>query len=205
LPNFTPVESESDTRKYLGKFYRPDEKIILFVGRASYEKGIFVLLDAVRYIKHNCRIVIITKGPLLEKIEKKVFSMSKNVELIPGLPYDKTKEYYARAIAVVIPSVWLENFCLVGLEAYANMKPVVASKIGGIQDWLVDNKTGYFFKMGDSKDLALKIDAILSNLENSEQMGYEGYRRVSEYYNRDLYLGRLVEIYKRTIEKFNNR
>ena len=202
LPNFTPILPEQEVRRFVQTHFDPDEKIVLFVGRASYEKGVQVLADACNYLRSKCKVVIITAGPLLEEVQKKALAYSGKIEVIPGLSYDETRKYYAMSSVIVIPSVWLENFCLVGLEAYANMKPVIGSRIGGIQDWLKDNETGWFFEPGNARDLAAKIDHALADPERLGAMGRAGYDRVCQYYNEKLYLSRLLEIYDKAIHRY---
>ena len=155
-------------------------------------------------MKSKCKIVIITAGPLLDEIKSQALAYSGLLEVIPGLSYEETRKYYARSSVVVVPSVWLENFCLVGLEAYANMKPVIGSRIGGIQDWLKENETGWFFEPGNARDLAQKIDQALANPEKLEAMGRAAYERVCKYYNGKLYLSRLLAIYEKGIKRFNS-
>lgn len=203
LPNSTPIQPISEIREFVAKHHDPKERIVLFVGRASYEKGIHVLVESCRYLRSDCKIVIITAGPLLEEIKQQAAEFGDRIEVIPGLSYEETRVYYARASVVVIPSVWLENFCLVGLEAFANMKPVIGSRIGGIRDWMKEGETGWFFEPGNSKDLAAKIDKAFESKERLQAMGESAYRRVQTYYNQDLYTFRLLEIYSKGIEYFN--
>ncbi|WP_031482050.1 glycosyltransferase family 4 protein [Maridesulfovibrio frigidus] len=203
LPNFTPIQPASQVRKYIRQHSDASERMVLFVGRASYEKGIHILIEACKHITCKCKIVIITAGPLLDEIIDQAKPFSDKIEIIPGLPYEQTREYYARASVVVVPSVWLENFCLVGLETYANMKPVIGSRIGGIIDWLKDGETGWTFNPGDPKDLAAKIDLAFEDPKNLHKIGEAAYERVMTHYNQELYTARLVNIYKRGIKRFN--
>lgn len=202
LPNFTPTRPMSEVREFVTKYYNPSERIVLFVGRASYEKGAHVLIESCRHLRSTCKIVIITAGPLLDEIQSRAAEFGDRIEVISGLTYEETRIYYARASVVVIPSVWLENFCLVGLETFANMKPVIGSRIGGIQDWMKDGETGWFFEPGDPKDLAIKIDKAFESEDRLHKMGEAAYQRVQMYYNQDLYISRLLEIYSKGIEYF---
>jgi glycosyltransferase involved in cell wall biosynthesis len=202
LPNFTPIRHKTEVEEFLRKHFNPEEKIVLFVGRASYEKGIRVLVDACKYLKSKCKVVIITAGPLLEDIKAQALAYHGLIEVIPGLSYEETRKYYARSSVIVIPSVWLENFCLVGLEAYANMKPVIGSRIGGIKDWLKENETGWFFEPGNARELAKKINQALENPLQLQQMGKAAYERVCNYYNGEKYISRLIEIYQNGIQKY---
>jgi len=202
LPNFTPLRSEATAKAFVRRHYDPSERIALFVGRASYEKGLGVLLNAVKYLKSNCKVVLVTAGPELEDIQRQAAAYNDRVKVIPGLPYKETRRWYARASVVVVPSVWLESFCLIGLEAYANMKPVIGSRIGGIKDWLKDGQTGWFFKPGNAKQLAARIDQAMADPKKTEAMGLAGYRRAKEYYSKEQYLPRLLRIYERAISAF---
>ncbi|HJP18768.1 MAG: hypothetical protein CMD96_06040 [Gammaproteobacteria bacterium] len=205
LPNFTPVSNEVEVKHFLQKYFKPEKKIVLFVGRASFEKGIHVLVDACKYLKSKCKVVIITAGPLLEDIKAKASKYNGLIEVIPGLSYEETRKYYARSSVVIVPSVWIESFCLIGLEAYANMKPVIGSRIGGIMDWLKDGETGWFFEPGNAKELAEKIDQVLENPQRSQEMGKAAYERVCNYYNEKIYISRLIEIYQKGIQIYRER
>ena len=205
LPNFTRIKSRAETEAFVENYYREEDvPIVLFVGRASYEKGAHVLIESCRYILSQCKVVLITAGPMLEELQERASEFEEMVKIIDGLSYDETRKWYARASCIVVPSVWLENFCLVGLEAYANMKPVIGSRIGGIQDWLRDGETGWLVEPNDPKDLARLIDTALGDLTELREMGRNAYERVCEYYNQDLYLSRLLTIYSKTIDKYRS-
>ncbi|MDF1594083.1 MAG: glycosyltransferase family 4 protein, partial [Desulfobacterales bacterium] len=199
LPNFTPVRPESEVSGFVQKHFNPQKKMVLFVGRASYEKGVQILVDACAYLKTKCKVVIITAGPLLDEIKSRIPAYAGQLEVIPGLSYEETRKYYARSSVVIVPSVWLENFCLVGIEAYANMKPVIGSRIGGIKDWLKEGETGWFFEPGNARELADTIDHAFADTERLKMMGKAAYDRVCRYYTKELYLSRLLAIYQRGI------
>ena len=129
-------------------------------------------------------------------------NLEQTIKIHGALSYDETRKFYAKADAVIIPSVWIESFCLVGLEAMANMKPVIGSKIGGIKDWLLDGKTGYHFEAGNATELAQKIDCLLTDKDSAAKMGINGYERVKQYYNKKIYINSLTNIYRKAGEKF---
>ncbi|MBF0231824.1 MAG: glycosyltransferase family 4 protein [Desulfamplus sp.] len=203
LPNFTPVRPENEIKKFLENYSAPEEKIVLFVGRASYEKGAQVLIDACSHLKGKCKLVIITAGPLLKEIKMKASVYGGLIEVIPGLSYEETRKYYAKSSVVIVPSVWIENFCLVGLEAFANMKPVIGARIGGIKDWLKEGETGWFFEPGNPQDLSEKIDNALADADRLREMGKAAYERVVKYYNGEIYIDRLLKIYQKGIQRYS--
>ncbi|MBI5643014.1 MAG: glycosyltransferase family 4 protein [Deltaproteobacteria bacterium] len=202
LPNFTRTFDFDEVISRLDQFDKPDENSILFVGRASFEKGIDYLLEAVAMLKIPFKLYLVTGGPAIADVHEKIkkLNLSDKVE-VPGVQsYEKTRDYYAMADVVVVPSVWIESFCLVGIEAMANAKPVVAFRTGGIPDWLADGQTGYLAECRNVEDLADKIERVLRDKEEARALGIMGYRRVQEKYTMDVYLPRLLNIYESAIE-----
>ncbi len=203
LPNFTklePLEKVLERNKRLAK---QSENSIVFVGRASYEKGIAQLLEAVRLITTPYKLYLITGGPEIPAVYEKIkeLGLSEKVTVLGPLSYEETKNYYSMSDVVVVPSVWIESFCLVGIEAMANAKPVVAFKTGGIPDWLVDGETGLLAECGNIPELASKIETILTQKEVEKQYGLAGYKRASELFCKEVYLQQLMNIYMKAIEK----
>ncbi len=207
LPNFTRTFDLDEVKGRSKEFDKPDENSILFVGRASFEKGILYLLEAAALLKIPFKLYLVTGGPDMAKVHEKIktLGLEDRVE-VPGIQsYKKTRDYYAMADLVVIPSVWIESFCLVGIEAMANAKPVVAFRTGGIPDWLEEGKTGYLVKSRDVKELAEKITKVLKDKKKARAMGLAGYKSVQEKYTMKNYLPRLMKIYSDAIEAKKHR
>jgi glycosyltransferase involved in cell wall biosynthesis len=203
LPNFTSIEPLEKVVERNRRLMKPGENSIVFVGRASYEKGIAQLLEAVKLLTVSYKLYLITGGPELPAVYGKIkeYGLEKNVFVLGPLSYEETKNYYSLADVVVVPSVWIESFCLVGIEAMANAKPVVAFRTGGIPDWLAERETGLLAGVGNIPELASKIETILSNKDMAKQYGLAGYKRASERFCKKVYLARLLEIYKKAVEK----
>lgn len=202
LPNFTKTFNFDEVMQRNEKYDNPEENSILFVGRASFEKGIDYLLEAVATINIPFKLYLVTGGPAISEVYSKIeqLNLSSKVEVLGILSYGKTRDCYAMADVVVIPSVWIESFCLVGVEAMANAKPVVAFQTGGIYDWLVDGKTGYLAECRNIEDLANKIKMILKDKAKAKEMGICGYHRVQEKYNINTYLPGIMNIYNNAIQ-----
>ncbi|MFH1903481.1 MAG: glycosyltransferase family 4 protein [Candidatus Omnitrophota bacterium] len=207
LPNFTRTYDLTDVLERNARLARPNENSIVFVGRASYEKGIDYLLEAVALLKIPFRLYLITGGDYMPLVYKKIrdLKLKDKVEAPGILSYEKTRDYYSMADVVVVPSVWIEPFCLVGIEAMANAKPVVAYRTGGIPDWLVDGQTGLLAECRNAANLAEKIENLLLDKDKAKAYGLAGFKRVQEKYNKDVYLANLLKIYKNAIDVGNNR
>jgi glycosyltransferase involved in cell wall biosynthesis len=113
--------------------------------------------------------------------------------------YADTARYYAAADVVLVPSVWFETFCLVGIEAYSHMAPVIATRVGGIKDWCVDGETGFLVDVFDEAALADRIERLLGDPALRERFGRNGFRRVQHLYSEDVYFERLYGLYERVI------
>ena len=201
LPNFTVTHELFEVQERNKKYSVPEENSLVFVGRASYEKGLTFLLEAVSRLKVPFKLYLVTGGPEMPVVYQKIKELKlEDRVILPGvLSYEETRKYYNKAALVVVPSVWLESFCLVGLEAMANAKPVVAYKTGGISDWLLDGSTGLLAECGNIPELAEKIEFLLKNKETAVSFGLNGFNRVKELYSKEVYIPRLIEIYKETI------
>jgi glycosyltransferase involved in cell wall biosynthesis len=203
IPNCTslpPLEKELQDKQHNNK---PGENSILFVGRASYEKGLHFLVNALPKLRNDFKLYILTAGdyynqkiaPLVEKL-----NLESQVEVRFNTSYQDTARFYSMADLVVVPSIWFETFCLIGIEAYSHATPVVATRTGGIKDWCKDGETGYLVDIFDEDALASRIDQLLDDPEKAKQFGLNGYQRVQEHYSEDIYYRRLRALYEKVIQ-----
>ena len=77
-------------------------------------------------------------------------------------PHSQVQAYIQAADVLLCPSLWEEAAGLVNLEAQACGLPVIASRVGGIPEHVVDEHTGLLFTPGDSADLAAKLDRFIN-------------------------------------------
>jgi len=147
-------------------------KIILFVGRLSEQKGIQYLIKSIPSINKkikNIKLLIVGEGAYkrgLMKIIKKL-NLINEVEFKGALPRNELTDYYNLADAVVMPSLagkaGTEGQGLVLLEAMTCGKAVIGTDIGGIKDIIKDGKNGLLVKQKDSTELANKIVNLIND------------------------------------------
>lgn len=65
--------------------------------------------------------------------------------------------------ALIVPSIWFENFSLVTQEAFLFGVPVIASDIGALRELVEDGKNGLLFRVGDAADLRSKVEYLVRN------------------------------------------
>lgn len=174
---------------------KKDEEYILYFGRLSEEKGIDVLIDAVKNAKSNVKLKITGEGQMLESLKLKVQNERiKNIEFAGFKSGEELKNIIANSLFIVVPSVWYENPASVIYEAMALGKPVLGSRIAGIPELVRDNKTGILFEMGDYKDLSNKIDYMLQNRDLVDTMGKEA-KKLADNFRFENHYKEIMEVY----------
>ena len=172
LDLFRPMDKAA-ARQRLG--FDEDESIVLYVGRFDPIKGIDRLLEAMARLKHlkRMRLAIIGgDGPAtpeyqnLRKLCGK-FGIQKSVHFVGRVEQNQLPPYYSAADALVVPSYY-ESFGLVGLESLACGTPVVATRVGAMEDIIEEGKTGHVVADLTPRGLADSIEKIISNPAGSK-------------------------------------
>ncbi|WKV10064.1 glycogen synthase [Thermoanaerobacterium sp. CMT5567-10] len=187
------------------KKYGIDGRYILFVGRISRQKGIIHLIDAVKYLPQDVKVVLCASSPDTEEIK---MEMEEKVKLYPNIIWiDKmvTKEeiieLYSNAEVFVCPSVY-EPFGIINLEAMACNTPVVASATGGIKEVVVDGETGFLVEPGNPEDLAEHIKKLLDDRGLAATFGANGRKRVEEMFSWESIAKKTYDMYNNVIENY---
>jgi glycosyltransferase involved in cell wall biosynthesis len=102
----------------------------------------------------------------------------------------------SEASAIVVPSEWYENCPMSVLEAMAYGKAVVASRIGGIPELVVDGETGVLFEPGDAYELRSRISRLMDDPSLRARMGAAGRVRVEKQFSVDKHNANLLETYR---------
>ena len=161
------------------------KKQIVFCGRLVKNKGIFLLLKAMKdvLIKHsNIKLVIIGSGPLKKKLIEfiKKQNLMENVEFTDWVPDIKdVARIYNESLIFVMPS-FNEGGPRVTLEAMACEVPVISTKVGIMEELLIDGKNGLFIDW-DPKDIAEKITYLYENEDVRKKIAYEGRKSVQHF------------------------
>lgn len=133
---------------------------LVFLGRVAQEKGIGVLLEAIRLVRTKVELEIYgirTEGDRGERIEVRG---NARIRWLQPVKPEQVVETIQKYDALVVPSVWLETGPLVVLEAFAAGVPVIGSRLGGIAEMVRDGVDGLLFHPGNPADLAEKLDQL---------------------------------------------
>ena len=165
----------------------------LFVGRLSPEKGVDVLARAASEIS-GLQLRVAGTGPA-----EYALNGVPGVERLGALAEARVREEMSGAIALVLPSIWYENFPRTLVEAFACGLPVIASRIGALAELVEDGVTGLLFTSGDAPDLASKIRWALASPDKMAEMGRTARARFEEKYTPERNYVQLLEIYSAAI------
>jgi len=175
----------------------------LFVGRISEQKGIFQLLEAARALPAGVQLVLCASSPdtpeLLARLEAAVAGRPEIRWINAMLPVPEVVQLYSHAAVFVCPSIY-EPFGLINLEAMACGTPVVASRVGGIPEVVVDGETGRLVEPGDVAALGQALREALADPELARRMGEAGRRRVEAQFSWDRIADRTMTVYRDAIE-----
>jgi glycosyltransferase involved in cell wall biosynthesis len=192
VPNYVP-----DTKKH----DLPRENYFLYVGRLSGEKGIHTLLEAFRQLP-QVSLVIIGDGPEMSFVQDQ--SKAHDNIVVAG---KKTKaevmDFMSRCRALVFPSVCYEGLPFTILEAFSTGTPVIASRLGSMQEMIQDGYNGLHFRPNDPEDLK---NCILKFNGAAPDQQFNRHARLTyeEKYHPEAHYSAIMAIYQNVIDERRN-
>ena len=171
---------------------------VTFIGRIDRYKGVDYLMHALAQLSMPFRCSVIGDGAFLPRCKElsHKLGIADRVDFTGWLARDKLAEHLTTSSMLVVPSISPEAFGLIGLEAMACSKPVVAFDVGGISDWLRDGINGYLVPVKRADLLAQRIDALLRDRRKAIAMGAEGSRIVNTYFSKESHFEHLTSVFE---------
>jgi glycosyltransferase involved in cell wall biosynthesis len=151
----------------------PDEPFVLFVGDVTEDKGAWHLAETYRLLDRPPPLVVIGRCYLDELAERP------ELRILGSWPHELAIEAVRRCLFTVAPSLWPEPFGLVALEAAAAGKPIVASRIGGLEDIVADGETGMLVPPGDRGALRSALTELIEDEGSRRRLGEAARRRAA--------------------------
>jgi glycosyltransferase involved in cell wall biosynthesis len=168
-------------------------KGLLFVGRLSVEKGVTTLARAAALLP-DAQLRVAGDGP-----EASVLDGVVGVTRLGSQSGEVVRDEMSRAAALVVPSIWYENFPRTIVEAFACGLPVIASRIGALADIMRDGTTGLLFEPGNHRDLADKMAWALAHPEEMGALGRNARVQYEAEFSAEVNYRRMMEIYREAI------
>ncbi len=198
-----------ETSRFNGEAMAPrddlDPGFVFYAGRLSHTKGVPHLVRAMADLPEASRpkLVIAGDGHARDETESAIAAcgLEEQTELLGWCEGEELSWLYENCSMLVVPSLWDEVFGIVGLEAMAARKPVVAYDVGGISEWLVDGETGYLVPPKDEARLGARIQELLANPDRATRMGENGYARFKDHFTVREQAQNLRSVYETAIER----
>jgi len=183
----------------LARFAAPPEGGggFLYLGRLSPEKGVEVLIEAVGRLPRT-RLQVAGDGPLRPALERLAEERAPGrVKFLGRLSREEAARALACCEALVLPSVCLEVAPLALLEAAAAARAVVASRVGGVPEWVDDGETGLLVPCAEVEPLAEALAALADSPQRARRLGEQARERARRRYDPAVHCDTLEGVYRR--------
>jgi len=146
------------------------------------------------------KLIVIGTGPDLEFLKEQVSILGlKDQVRFLGYQADPNP-YYGFMDILCVPSLQ-EGFGLVAVEAMFHHLPVIATKVGGLKDIVVEEKTGYLINPNSPGELAFKLRLLVQDSDLRSILGLNGYQRARDNYSTSNYVSNVEGLYNKLLEE----
>jgi glycosyltransferase involved in cell wall biosynthesis len=170
--------------------------VVLVVAQLISEKGIDVVLKALRKLPTRIVLWIVGDGPEGGRLRELCKALSLETRVCFFGYQVNVSPYLQAADCLVCPSVWAEAAGLVILEGLACGLPVIGSAVGGIPQFIQDGRTGFLFPAGDDIQLAERIGRLEGDPEACKRMGLKARSVAVERFSPEKRIGGYLELYR---------
>jgi glycosyltransferase involved in cell wall biosynthesis len=185
-PNFVSVSPD---------MIRPDAGYFLFAGRLTEEKGVRTLLEAWRRSPPPADLRIAGGGPL-EPVVRHAAETIPGVRYLGRLTRENLLSEVGAASALILPSEWYEGLPTIVLEAFGCGRPVLAARVGALEEIVSEGATGVFFPPGDSDGLAALVRWAAGHADDLARMGANAREEYQRRYTAEVNYPQLIDIYR---------
>ncbi len=187
LPNGIKLKKFKKNPKAAARFKKqfkipPNKKIILYLGRVSFEKRLDVLLHAFSIIENDDRLLLVAgDGPYLGNLKKLAKALGiKNIKFTGFLRNEQIHGAYACADIFASPSD-TETFGLTFVEAMHTGLPVIGVRMLGAKELIKNGKTGLLVKPGSARAFARAMEGLLKKRRLCARLGKNAHKQAKAY------------------------
>ena len=206
LDKFEGIERDYDLRR---QYAMDNEKIILYVGRLVYEKGVQNLIGAMPKILenyHDSKLVICGRGGMMDELKQEAHNLGidEKVYFVGYCDAAKVQKMYINADIAVFPSTY-EPFGIVALEGMLSGTPTVVSDVGGLNEIVEHGVTGMKSYAGNSNSIADSVLALLYDQDLCNRVSSKAIEVVKEKYNWNVIAQSTFKTYEKAISKSKSK
>ena len=200
---------DTDNERIRKQFVEPDSRMIFFVGRLVYEKGVQTVIEAMPMVLRefpDLRFLVAGTGPHARALQVMIeeLGLGEKIKLLGFVDSEKLVKFYKCADITVVPSIY-EPFGMVVLEAMVAGSPVIVADTGGLKEIVVHEETGLCFKPGNPESLAQAMIRVLSDAELARRLTADAQRFIGEKYNWGRIARHTMEVYQRSMKEYEYR
>ncbi len=176
-----------DTGRFRGIVRTEDRQRVRFsfLGRLGRHKGVQTIIEALPALadKDQVFINLVGEGESRPQLEARVreIGWESSVKFWGKIDHSQIESVYRETDVLILPSVWPENQPVSIMETMAAGIPVIASRMGGIPEFVEDGVTGCLFEAGNAEQLAEKMKKFVLDRSKISGFGARGLDKVSRY------------------------
>lgn len=196
-----------------GKSDKQEDIMFTFAGRLEKTKGILTLLDAFQLLMQrnpNIQLVIVggdkkdvdcdTFLPNKKELLEAIRGIEGNVWFVGPKSQEELAQIFHRSTAVVVPSYY-ESFGMVAAEAQACGTPVIASKVGGLNDIILDGHTGFHVEPKNAEQLSNVMYKLSKNKRLVKKVGKQAAKYSQKVFDWRKIAKQIIQTYERLVKK----
>lgn len=212
IPNGIEQESFKNSKevsKLKSRYVERNERMVFFVGRLVYEKGVQTVIDAMPLIMNqygNVKFIVAGTGPHMRQLEDHAseLGLADRISFLGFIPQDKLISFYNAADLTVVPSLY-EPFGMVALESMCANTPCIVADTGGLSEIVIHEGTGLKFTPGDAQSLADAIIRVLRDDELRMKLTKDAANLLGEKYSWTNISRKTEEVYRRAAKEYEYR
>ncbi len=177
IPYFLPTPPK--TLENFQKEKVNERPFFLFVGRLEKIKGLQNIIPIFKE-KQNYDLLIAGDGEYMENL-KDLASDSPNIKFLGRVEQNRLRNLYRDAIAVIVPSICLETFGIIIIEAFSMKTPVIVNNLGALPEVIEDSRGGFIYNT--PSELVEALESLAKKPELRNELGNNGYSAFLKYWN----------------------
>ncbi len=179
-----------------------ERRVVLIAGRLTREKGLRPMLEALDRLRESVPaacLLVLSARELEAGLSAEFAHLHSWIRLGGWLAGDELRAAFQLADVVAIPSIYLDPFPTVALEAMAAANPVIATCFGGAREAVVDGETGFIINPHDSSQFSSQLRRVLQDGGLRRELGARGQERVAAKFSLEAQASKMLQLYERAI------
>lgn len=194
-------ENEKDVEAFKSEFNLQGKKVMLFGGRISQAKGgdvaLGLLIEISKVMPEICLMIAGQENLYVQELLKKAdkSGVRDKVKILGWLDRKEIVSAYYASNVILSPSLYLDAFPTVNLEAMATRRPIIATCFDGAREAVTDGEAGYIVNPHNLPSVVSRTLALLTNENLAKKFGQNGYERFLKDFQLSHQVDKLEKIY----------